>query len=126
MGKHRDELKAAPKRVSDKAKTYANALKQRASESKEYTIQCVSELKGNAMQRVSDARKYAIEKSAQMQTTASKPNVKVTALSAAGGAVTLGAGGGLVGMTAGAGIGAAVGVAPAIFTFGLSIPVCAF
>merc|ERR1712232_953125 len=30
------------------------------------------------------------------------------------------------GMTAGAGIGAAVGVVPAIFTFGLSIPVCAF
>merc|ERR1712232_481646 len=30
------------------------------------------------------------------------------------------------GMTAGAGMGAAVGVVPAIFTFGLSIPVCAF
>merc|ERR1712046_374223 len=38
----------------------------------------------------------------------------------------VGAGGGLMGLTAGAGVGAAVGVVPAIFTFGLSIPVGAF
>merc|ERR1712125_296384 len=38
----------------------------------------------------------------------------------------MGAGGGLIGMTTGSGIGAAVGVVPAVFTFGLSIPVCAF
>merc|ERR1712228_1137133 len=50
----------------------------------------------------------------------------VTVVSAAGGAVTLGAGSGLMGMTAGAGVGAAVGVVPAIFTFGLSIPIGAF
>merc|ERR1712232_468000 len=35
-------------------------------------------------------------------------------------------GGGLMGLTWGAGVGAAVGVVPAIFTFGLSIPVGAF
>merc|ERR1712232_488119 len=35
-------------------------------------------------------------------------------------------GGGLIGLTAGAGVGAAVGVVPAIFTFGLSIPIGAF
>merc|ERR1712093_193855 len=86
----------------------------------------MGELVGYTMQRVSESKKYALEKCAQIRTIASKPNVKVTALSAAGGAATLGAGGGLVGITAGAGIGAAVGIVPAIFTFGLSIPIGAF
>ena len=69
---------------------------------------------------------FALEKFAQVRSLTSKPSVKVTALSAASGAVTVGAGGGLLGMAAGAGVGAAVGVVPAIFTFGLSIPVGAF
>mmetsp|Transcript_114078 Transcript_114078/g.368529 ORF Transcript_114078/g.368529 Transcript_114078/m.368529 type:complete len:99 (+) Transcript_114078:254-550(+) len=45
--------------------------------------------------------------------------------SAVGGAVTLGAGGGATGLVSGGVLGAAVGVLPAVFTFGLSIPVCA-
>merc|ERR1712151_428190 len=67
-----------------------------------------------------------LEKYAQIRATASEPKVQGTVVSAAGGAVTMGAGGGVMGLTAGAGIGAAVGVVPAIFTFGLSIPVGAF
>lgn len=54
---------------------------------------------------------------------AAQPKVQVTAASAAGGAVTVGATGGAIGFTAGGVIGAACGVIPAIFTFGLSIPV---
>merc|ERR1712137_1150506 len=69
---------------------------------------------------------FTFEKYVQIKKTVSAPSFQVTTLSAASGAVTIGAGGGLMGMTAGAGIGAAVGVVPAIFTFGLSIPVCAF
>jgi len=69
---------------------------------------------------------FAVEKYTSLKKTASKPGVKVTATSAAGGAVTLGAGGGFMGLTAGAGVGAAVGVLPALFTFGLSIPIGAF
>jgi len=57
--------------------------------------------------------------------TASKPQVQVTAASAAAGAVTLGTAGGAAGVMTGGIIGAAVGVIPALFTFGLSIPVCA-
>merc|ERR1719488_362198 len=52
---------------------------------------------------------------------ASNQRVQVTTASAAGGAVVGGAGGGLVG----AGAGALVGLPAALFTFGLSIPVCA-
>jgi len=72
------------------------------------------------------AKAFAVEKYKMIKTTASTPEGKVTTMSAAGGAVTLGAGGGLMGMTAGAGVGAAVGVIPALFTFGLSIPLGAF
>merc|ERR550534_1393663 len=51
------------------------------------------------------------------------PKVQVTAAAAAGGAVSLGAGGGVAGLTGGGAIGAACGIVPAIFTFGLSIPI---
>merc|ERR1712232_1270431 len=69
---------------------------------------------------------FAVEKYAQIKKTVSNPSFRVTALSAGSGAVTMGAGAGLMGLTAGAGVGAAVGVVPAIFTFGLSIPIGAF
>merc|ERR1712014_544748 len=42
-----------------------------------------------------------------------------------GGSVTVGAAGGGLGLLAGGAAGAAVGLVPALFTFGLSIPVCA-
>merc|ERR1712176_109689 len=51
-----------------------------------------------------------------------QPAFQVTAGSAAGGAVLLGAGGGAAGLTTGAVVGGAVGIVPAIFTLGLSIP----
>jgi hypothetical protein len=57
---------------------------------------------------------------------ATTTEAKVMAASAASGAVALGVGGGAVGLGAGAGVGALVGVVPAVFTFGLSIPVGAF
>lgn len=51
--------------------------------------------------------------------------VRVAALGASGGALVLGTGGGALGLGAGGLLGATVGVVPAIFTFGLSIPICA-
>merc|ERR1712241_673168 len=48
---------------------------------------------------------------------------QVTAVAAAGGAVSLGAGGGIAGLVSGGAVGAACGIVPAIFTFGLSIPI---
>merc|ERR1719346_954775 len=55
----------------------------------------------------------------------SDKGVQATAASAVGGGVVLGTGGAATGLAAGGAIGAAVGVVPAIFTFGLSIPFCA-
>jgi len=51
------------------------------------------------------------------------PKVQVTAASAASGAVALGIGAGSAGLVAGGAVGAAIGVVPAVFTFGLSIPI---
>lgn len=48
--------------------------------------------------------------------------VQGTAVSATGGAVALGAGGAAAGVAAGGTVGAAVGLLPALLTFGLSIP----
>jgi len=55
--------------------------------------------------------------------TVSDRNFQVTAASATGGAVALGSGGAACGFVGGGAVGAAVGVVPAIFTFGLSIPI---
>jgi len=56
-------------------------------------------------------------------TLVNTPRFQVTAVSAAGGAVTLGAGGAAVGCVTGSACGAAVGLAGAVFTLGLSIPI---
>jgi len=56
---------------------------------------------------------------------AADKGVQVAAASAVGGAAVLGTGGGAAGLLAGGAVGAAVGVVPALFTFGLSIPFCA-
>jgi len=54
---------------------------------------------------------------------AKDPQVQAIAVSLSGGAVTCGAAGGLLGLASGAAVGGAIGVVPALFTFGLSIPV---
>lgn len=56
---------------------------------------------------------------------ASESSVQATVVSALGGGVVLGAGGAATGLMAGSAMGAAVGLVPALFTFGLSIPICA-
>jgi len=54
---------------------------------------------------------------------AKEPLVQVTAASAVGGAAVLGTGGAATGLFMGGAAGAAIGIVPALFTFGLSIPV---
>merc|ERR1719264_1035346 len=53
---------------------------------------------------------------------ASNPQNQVVAASGLGGAVVVGAGGAGVGLLTGGAAGAAIGLLPALFTFGLSIP----
>merc|ERR1719336_3650235 len=57
-----------------------------------------------------------------VKSMASDRRVQVTAASAVGGGAVLGAGGAGVGLLSGGALGAAVGILPALFTFGLSIP----
>merc|ERR1712039_958984 len=61
--------------------------------------------------------------SAKAKLAAKDPTTRATVMSATGGAVALGASGGATGLVAGGAAGAALGVVPAIFTFGLSIPI---
>merc|ERR1712060_644828 len=62
---------------------------------------------------------------AQAVRLAADRHAQVTTASAVGGAATMGTAGGATGLVAGGAVGAAVGVPAALFTFGLSIPVCA-
>jgi len=72
-----------------------------------------------------EARLKVLEntKAAREAVAEKKQMVMVTVAAAAGGAVSLGASGGVVGLAGGGAVGAALGIVPAIFTLGLSIPV---
>merc|ERR1712203_934212 len=78
---------------------------------------------------VKDLTMRAAAKAETLRTNAMKlatnPQAQVTAASAIVGAGTFGAVGGGVGLVGGGALGAAVGVPAALFTFGMSIPVCA-
>jgi len=65
----------------------------------------------------------ASEVNAAVKDVAADPKARAAAAGAAGGAVALGSTGGAVGMVSGSIVGAAAGIVPAIFTFGLSIPI---
>lgn len=103
------------------AQLLAYVVTLRASAMKE-----IKTVKTMSLSKYETVKTMGLTKYATAKKFLSKPEAKVTGLAAAGGAATLGAGGGLMGLTAGAGVGAAVGIVPAIFTFGLSIPIGAF
>lgn len=103
---------------------------------KESTADRASKARAFAAERAEKARAFTTHKSQQVGALAvstkkrsyavvTDKRVQVTAASAAGGAVVVGTAGGAVGTVAGAGTGALVGLPAAIFTFGLSIPICA-
>lgn len=69
--------------------------------------------------RAADAAQVAMGSTVAM---AADRRVQVTAASAAGGAVVVGVGGAGAGLLMGSTLGAVVGILPALFTFGLSIP----
>jgi len=82
---------------------------------------CVA--KANVWTAAVRTQERACEFKATFRDTVADPKVQVTAAAAAGGAVSLGASGGVAGFAGGGTLGAALGIVPAIFTFGLSIPV---
>jgi len=96
--------------------TIADAAKANARTAAVITQERACELKATAKER-------AYELKATAKDTIADPKVQVTVAAAAGGAVSLGAGGGVAGLAGGGAVGAACGIVPAIFTFGLSIPI---
>jgi len=100
------------------------AADTRAALHKHVSMHLVS-AKDIAMQSAARASSTAKVAGVKAKELASDKTVQVTTASAAGGAAVLGAGGAVSGLVVGGTIGAALGVVPAIFTFGLSIPLFA-
>lgn len=73
--------------------------------------------------RSAQARKVASAVTKRTIEEGSKPQVQAAAAGAAGGAAAVGTGLAATGLVAGGAVGAAIGILPAIFTFGLSIPI---
>lgn len=103
------------------------SVKGRAGCAQSAVLSNVILLKTRAIETYESGRARASSSASSAKVTAcdtvSNPKVQVTAASAAGGAVAVGATGGAIGFTTGGVVGAALGVVPAIFTFGLSIPI---
>lgn len=90
-----------------------------ATEAKEQALAAsvrAAELGALARTKASEVRAAAVEVAADRK-------YQATAVGAAGGAAALGATGGVAGLATGTIIGVAVGFVPALFTFGLSIPI---
>jgi len=74
---------------------------------------------------VSRSKQVAVGLTTSARQMVSEPSFQAAGVTGAGAAVVLGTGGGAAGLVGGSAVGAALGVLPAIFTFGLSIPVTA-
>merc|ERR1711963_1202601 len=81
--------------------------------------------KNAAAQATAKSRLFSafVEAKARTKEMVSDRTFQVTAASATGGALACGMGGAAMGVVGGGFVGAAVGLVPALFTFGLSIPV---
>jgi len=74
---------------------------------------------------VSRSKQVAVGLTTSARQMVSEPSFQAASVTGAGAAVVLGTGGGAAGLVGGSAVGAALGVLPALFTFGLSIPVTA-
>eukprot|EP00929_Paragymnodinium_shiwhaense_P020426 TRINITY_DN13625_c0_g1_i1.p1 TRINITY_DN13625_c0_g1~~TRINITY_DN13625_c0_g1_i1.p1 ORF type:complete len:407 (+),score=80.71 TRINITY_DN13625_c0_g1_i1:136-1356(+) len=92
-------------------------------------VACTPDVVARACQRPRCMAKFALVHAAagsgKARAALSDAKVQATAVSAAGGAVAMGLSGGATGFVAGGSVGTAVGLVPALFTFGLSVPFCA-
>merc|ERR1712154_723837 len=70
-----------------------------------------------------ERRQYEESLRGRVQEAIKDPKFQTIAASSVGGAAAVGTTGGVIGLGAGTIVGAAVGVIPAVFTFGLSIPI---
>jgi len=125
----RAKLLAAVDRTQTTSKAYAAKTKQKIADAclavkrhLIYDAMMVREMAWTLRGLAAHHGKLATEKTLKV---VKNKEVQGTAASATGGAVALGAGGAAAGIATGGTVGAAVGLLPALFTFGLSIPVFA-
>jgi hypothetical protein len=81
-----------------------------------------NEAKEKAVGAVCDAKTLANQKRENAVALVRDPQFQTCTIATAGGAVTFGAAGGAFGLASGVVVGSTVGVVPALFTLGLSIP----
>uniref|UniRef100_A0A7S4SAL9 Uncharacterized protein n=1 Tax=Alexandrium monilatum TaxID=311494 RepID=A0A7S4SAL9_9DINO len=108
----------AAQRAREGAVSLASAAAERCGEARQIAV-------GRAAGAAAAAQAKALEVRAGVCDVAADERFQVSVASAASGALVLGAGGGAVGLTTGSAVGAALGLVPAPFTFGLSIPISA-
>jgi len=109
-------VKAKVVEISSDATAKARDKKQKAQAA---IMNCVRTIQTKTIEAKDQARKKVSDFSTETRKVVCSPEFKVTAASAAGGCVV----GGTTGFATGATFGAAIGVVPALFTLGLSIPV---
>jgi len=114
--------KASAAEKAQELQIVANSLAGSAKARVGGTVQALSDATSEVAVR---AKAKASELGANTKALALNPAAQATSGGAAGGAIAMGAAGGGLGLVAGGAAGAAVGLVPALFTFGLSIPVCA-
>jgi hypothetical protein len=126
---------AIARRAQETGLSYVPApVKRRSFAAYEYIASKAAAAKGFSSEKIAfvQQRVHAIAEvvkdkaaaaKAYIAKVASQPKVQTSAKSAVGGAVALGVAGGATGLTTGAALGVVVGLVPAIFTFGLSIPI---
>merc|ERR1711870_215708 len=125
----RNEIGQAVNKVLAKLKEARHASRTRVLTAYAASSARLGAMRASVVAQTQNATAIAKRKMSALTTSgmqvAKDPKSQATAAGAAVGGVALGGAGGAVGLTTGAIAGGVVGIAPALFTFGLSIPFCA-
>jgi len=120
-------VQAAPEAICGKASAVYNDVHQFVvawiQDAKQVAAVAATSTQVRGKAAYSQIADQACQAVATLKATVVDKKFQATAGSATAGAVTMGAAAGGTGLVAGGAIGGALGVVPAIFTFGLSIPI---
>jgi len=113
--------------LADSGRSQALALAGAATKRVNFLVAGARGAATGALRRVrstaNSTKAKAIQLSGSAREVATDAKVQATVVGVAGGAATMGAGGAMSGLAVGSAAGAVVGLVPAVFTLGLSIPV---
>ncbi|CAE7570933.1 unnamed protein product [Symbiodinium natans] len=105
------------------AQSVKTAMQTRVLNTRKAVLATYAKSKSRAMNAIDTAKTKAVEAKDKAKDVVHDKHVQATAAGVVGGAATLGVSGGATGLAAGTLVGGAIGILPALFTFGLSIPV---